>query len=67
MRTNLKVPYAEKDEAHRLGAKWDDVRKVWYVENHPKIWLFNRWLPDHLKSPDWQAKRVDKAMRKFWG
>ena len=23
MRTNLKVPYAEKDEAKKRGARWD--------------------------------------------
>lgn len=45
MRTNLKVPFAEKDEAKRLGAKWDPARKVWYIENKADISPFARWQP----------------------
>ena len=33
MRTNLNVPFSEKDAARRLGAKWDLARKTWYVED----------------------------------
>lgn len=45
MRTNLKVPFGEKDAAKRLGAKWDAPRKVWYVENVSDISVFAKWLP----------------------
>jgi hypothetical protein len=27
----LKVPFAEKDEAKALGARWNGERKSWYV------------------------------------
>nr|WP_232102429.1 DUF5710 domain-containing protein [Stutzerimonas stutzeri] len=27
----MKVPFAEKDEAKALGARWDPQAKVWYV------------------------------------
>ena len=27
----LKVPYAEKDQAKALGARWNNERKSWYV------------------------------------
>jgi Domain of unknown function (DUF5710) len=30
-RIDLKVPFAGKDDAKRLGARWDAARKVWYV------------------------------------
>lgn len=30
LRIDLKVPFAEKDEAKQLGARWDGERKVWY-------------------------------------
>lgn len=30
-RVDLKVPFAEKDEAKSLGARWDPQAKVWYV------------------------------------
>lgn len=45
MRTNLQVPFAEKDDAKRLGARWDPARKVWYVENKADLSPFARWLP----------------------
>jgi hypothetical protein len=45
MRTDLQVPFAEKDEAKRLGARWDATRKVWYVQNESDLAPFSRWLP----------------------
>jgi hypothetical protein len=44
MRTNLKVPFAEKDEAKKLGARWDAARKLWYVENKDDMVPFARWM-----------------------
>ena len=40
----LAVPYAEKDEAKALGAKWDKDAKCWYAleENVEKL---DKWLP----------------------
>lgn len=46
MRTNLRVPFAEKDEAKRLGARWDPGRRLWYVQNAADLSAFSRWLPD---------------------
>ena len=37
MRTDLKVPYAEKDQARKRGARWDAAKKVWFVENVERI------------------------------
>ena len=48
MRTNLNVPYEEKDKARTLGAKWDLARKTWYIED---IRPFMKWIPDYLKKP----------------
>lgn len=45
MRMNLKVPFAEKDEAKKLGARWDAGRKVWYVEGLADLAAFSRWSP----------------------
>jgi hypothetical protein len=45
MRTNLTVPYAEKDEAKALGARWDPTRKCWYVQDAKDLAAFGRWLP----------------------
>lgn len=45
MRLNLKVPFAEKDEAKKLGARWDAALKVWHVEQNPDMSAFAKWSP----------------------
>ncbi|TVO65770.1 DUF5710 domain-containing protein [Denitromonas ohlonensis] len=45
MRLNLRVPFAEKDEAKKLGARWDAARKIWYVEGKDDVTSFSRWSP----------------------
>jgi hypothetical protein len=50
MRTNLKVPFAEKDEAKKLGARWDAARKLWYVENKDDMSPFVRWMSSGNES-----------------
>lgn len=42
-RSYLKVPYAQKDDAKKLGARWDAEMKKWYClpEQNAK---FSRWL-----------------------
>jgi hypothetical protein len=45
----LNVPFAEKDQAKGLGARWDATRKKWYVPHGIDVNLFGRWLPDEIK------------------
>lgn len=45
MRFNLKVPFAEKEAAKKLGARWDAARKVWYVVNQDDMQPFTKWSP----------------------
>ncbi len=58
----LKVPYAQKDEAKGLGARWNQERKVWYVPDGVDEAPFARWLvaggqePPALKA---KAVKVD--------
>jgi len=40
----LKVPFAEKDEAKKLGARWNAERKSWYVPDGKAVEPFARWL-----------------------
>lgn len=40
----LKVPYAEKDEAKSLGARWNPARKCWYVPDGQDSAPFARWI-----------------------
>jgi hypothetical protein len=52
MRTNLKVPFAEKDEAKKLGARWDPARKIWYVLDKDDLAPFARWAPSAHEGQD---------------
>lgn len=45
-RTFLSVPFAEKDEAKGIGARWDAARKKWYVPQGLDLALFARWNAD---------------------
>lgn len=38
----LNVPYSEKDEAKKLGAKWDKNARCWYSENESDC--FSKWV-----------------------
>ena len=46
MRINLVTPFAEKDAAKALGARWDSTRKLWYITGVSDLTPFARWLPD---------------------
>jgi hypothetical protein len=39
----LNVPFAQKDEAKALGARWDAIRKKWFVPSDKDAMLFARW------------------------
>ena len=42
----LMCPYADKNGAKKLGARWDPARKQWFVPPGININLFSRWLPN---------------------
>ena len=46
MRINLVTPFAEKDAAKALGARWDSAKKVWYIDGVSDLTPFARWIPD---------------------
>lgn len=39
----IQVPFAEKDEAKQLGAKWDRQQQSWYVPKGQNVEPFSRW------------------------
>ena len=43
----LDVPYAEKDEAKKLGARWDPEMKKWFVPKGKEAANFQRWFPEN--------------------
>ena len=53
MRIDLTVPFAEKDAAKKLGARWDAARKIWYVAAQEDMAPFAKWSPtphDELRA-----------------
>lgn len=46
MRINLVTPFADKDAAKALGAKWDGAKKVWYITDVADLTPFMRWIPN---------------------
>jgi len=43
--TDLNVPFHEKDDAKRLGARWDAGRKTWFLPDGTEAAPFAKWLP----------------------
>ena len=52
----LKVPYAEKDEAKALGARWNQDRKAWYVPDGVVETPFARWITAGQEMPPVKEK-----------
>jgi hypothetical protein len=46
MRINLVTPFAEKEAAKALGARWDATKKLWYIVDVADLTPFLRWIPD---------------------
>lgn len=45
----LNVPYEEKEEAKKLGAKWDNAEKSWYCTISPgENNKFKKWIPNNI-------------------
>ena len=44
MRTNLIVPFAEKDTAKALGARWNAEKKISYIKDVADLTSFLRWI-----------------------
>ena len=44
-RIDLKVPYAEKDQAKVHGAEWDTENRTWYAPPGTDLQNLKRWLP----------------------
>ncbi|RZI42845.1 hypothetical protein EGT07_12765 [Herbaspirillum sp. HC18] len=46
----LAVPFAEKDAAKKLGARWNAERRSWYAPPGIDVSLFSRWRTDEADS-----------------
>lgn len=65
MRTNLQVPFAEKDDAKKLGARWDAARKLWYVEDKADLAPFAKWMTGSTATASVPASPKRSASQKM--
>lgn len=61
-RRYLDVPYAEKDEAKELGAKWDRRKGQWYAPDAEDMAKFQKWM-DPAKEVLPQEKKEQQPSR----
>lgn len=63
-RIDLVVPFAEKDKAKQLGARWDSERKLWYVPDGVSVSAFEQWLSSkssfHVRSNSYFIAQTTK-------
>lgn len=67
-RQMLVVPYAQRDQAKALGAKWDRAAKTWYAPadlEPAKLEALQRWHPDRAetKTVETPAQEFGRALR----
>jgi hypothetical protein len=62
MRINLVTPFAEKDAAKALGARWDASKKLWYIVDVADLTPYMRWIPDMQVSAE-KLPTVDAPSR----
>jgi len=71
----INVPYAEKDEAKMLGAKWDPQERSWFVPHCISKELFSRWIQkvdkctiDELSNSDVRSNGffIAQSSEVFW-
>jgi hypothetical protein len=63
----LKVPYAEKDEAKALGARWNPTRTSWYVPDGVAVEPFAKWLAGGSEAGGEPSARDARAAKPVVG
>lgn len=60
MKTLLDIPYDQKEEAKRLGAKFDSAASTWYCPDGCDLAKFAKWLPPKWKKIYNELDKVGK-------
>lgn len=60
-RTNLVVPYAERQEAKAAGARWDKAQKVWFAPKGADLAPLARWMGTEKAQPEAAKPPAGKA------
>lgn len=61
----LLVPFEDKDDAKRLGARWDPNFNKWYINSSQPAHLFDKWTIQYLHIP-FRQKEEAKALGARW-
>lgn len=51
-KTFLAVPYKQKEQAKKLGAKWDKDNKLWYAPEGTDLNQLSAWMPENAVAPE---------------
>ena len=51
-KTFLAVPYKEKEQAKKLGAKWDKENKLWFAPEGTDLTPLAAWMPEKSPTPE---------------
>lgn len=65
MRLYLNCPFAEKDQAKSLGAKWDAAKRLWYAENMEDLTPFQKWFKGATSRHDSAVETPRKNKASF--
>lgn len=70
VKTFLAVPYKEKEQAKKLGAKWDKENKLWYAPEGTDLTPLAAWMPQDSVSKEhekWreEIRASDKRIREL--
>jgi len=61
----LNVPFMEKDDAKRLGARWNSASKRWYIPAGVDNTPFMRWLPEDEVVTVKSGARMEYSLSAF--
>jgi len=50
MRVDLNVPFDEKEKAKFLGARWDMVKRTWYITDPDDLRRFAKWMDKDVQK-----------------
>lgn len=62
---DLIVPFMEKDDAKRLGARWNSGSKRWYIPDGADTAPFARWLPEDVVVDQSEAVKTQYSLSAF--
>ena len=59
-RLDLRVPFSQKSVAKECGAKWDALKKVWYITDPTLRLKVQQWAPRQPRPPEKARLRTSR-------